>query len=1105
MPSDASQLLLYDIQRFCVHDGPGIRTVVFFKGCPLRCRWCQNPESLSSQPQVAFYAERCVQCMACEGACPNGAIRAGVCRVDREACQSCGVCADACPHEALRLVGWRETSEKVLEQILSDKPYFDATGGGLSLSGGEPLLQADAAAGLLKGCKAHGIHTLIETCGHVPWNAFECVLDWTDRFYFDLKAPQNALHREGTGVTGERIFRNAGRLLEAGADVVFRTPVVPGFNDGLEALEGLAAFLKGHGRETLRLLRYHGGGESKYDRLDLRQAALGISAAQADEAIDEAMKRLESMGIRAIIEGDEPASVDRQDEPIFPDRVWRLRKAVQSAKPAVCPERALLVTAYFKQRGNRRKPPAIRKAEALRHILKKRSAHIYEDELLVGNFSSKRVGGSILPELHGTAVLLDLFAFEKRPVNALDIRSADRRVLLTKVLPFWAMRSLAAKAFPLPRAVAFAAHQLKGKEYLINETGGISHYVPDYEKLLRQGARGIADEAALLERSAGPPEKRQFYRAVQIVCEALEDFAAPYARMAQEEAEKQRDPKRRKELEAIAGVCQRVPAHPARTLQEAFQSILFAQIALNLESLDNSICPGRLDQLLYPYYKADIEAGRLDENGARDLVGCFTVKMSEIVPVFSKAITRFIGGMLNGQVVVVGGQTPAGDDGTNALTWIFLDAMDALRMRQPNYHARIHAASPPSYVGRIAQMLLKGSGAPSLMNDECVVPMLEGRGMERADALDYSPVGCVEPAACGKTFGSTDAALMNLALCLERALGLKKGGAPSVPASSWTTMEDGLAAFQRQVEHLVDRLIDDIKHIERANAVHHPTPLASMLLQGCMEQGIDSTAGGVRYNASGIQAVGVADVADSLAAIEQVVFQQGRCSMEELLRALKADFAGSEDLLGYLGKAPKYGNEAALPDRLMARIMGIYSDALSRHENTRGGPYLAGFYSVTAHVAFGETTGTLPSGRLAGRSLANGLSPANGVERLGPTASLNSVACQPLAEHARNGINVNLKIDPTFLAGDTGIQAMSGLLRGYFAKGGMQVQTNVVDPRVLIEARDNPASHPWLLVRVSGYSAYFNDLCPGMKQELIDRSLHGGDAGQTSCDNSLAE
>jgi formate C-acetyltransferase len=504
-----------------------------------------------------------------------------------------------------------------------------------------------------------------------------------------------------------------------------------------------------------------------------------------------------------------------------------------------------------------------------------------------------------------------------------------------------------------------------------------------------------------------------------------------------------------------------------------------------------------LDQILYPYFLADVREGRLDEARARELVGCFTVKMSEIVPVFSKQVTRFHGGMFSGQVVVVGGMDRTGADATNDLTWMFLDAVEELRMRQPNYHARFHSGSPSEYVERVATMLRDGSGAPSLMNDDVVVPMLADRGTDLEDARDYSPVGCVEPVASGASFASTDAALVNLALPLEWALGSKRGGARTPPTSDLGSLDAVVDSLRIQVDHLVDLLMADLQAVERANATWHPTPLTSMLLRGCLDNGIDSTAGGATYTASGVQGVGVADVADSLAAIDAVVFRQRLCSLAELVAALRADFEGYSSLRGHLLKAPKYGNDDPAVDRFADQAMGIFVDSLSRYTNTRGGPYFAGFYSVTAHVAFGESTGALPCGRRADAPLANGLSPASGTDRRGPTAVLNSAAGLDLGRLARNGINLNLKLDRTSLGGSDGAQAVAGLMQGYFQQGGMQVQMNVLDPGTLIEARDHPDRYPWLLVRVSGYSAYFNDLSPEMKQEIIDRSQHCGQPART--------
>ncbi len=890
----------------------------------------------------------------------------------------------------------------------------------------------------------------------------------------------------------KRIVENARKLLSAKAVVTFRTPVVPGQNDANESVDALATLLEEMGQEEITLLSYHRSGEDKIDRVGAEQPRLGITPDRAREALRRVASRLKERGLKVVVEGTLDERKKRR-ESAFSDRVWRLRAAVQEEKPKVCAERALLWTEYFRKGlGKKGIPRIARQAEALRYVLRNKEALIYPDELLVGCFSSKRVGGSLLPELHGVAMMEDLLRFDRRELNPLEIERAERQSLLTKVIPYWSTRFLALRAFPFPKNLAFAAGQLGFDKYVINETGGISHFVPDYETLLAKGTEAIAREARERGLATRDASKRAFYEAVPIVCLGLDELAAGYVRAAHRRLLTERDTERKAELEKIAEVCQRVPRGPATTLREALQSLLFAQIALNLESLDNSVSPGRLDQILYPYYLHDLESGRIDTETTRELVGCFTVKMSEIVPVFSERLTRIHGGMFNGQVVAVGGVDGKGDDAVNELTWAFLDAMDELRMRQPNYHARIHNQSPQRYIERISAMLRDGSGAPSLMNDDVVIPMLENRGMTIEDARDYSPVGCVEPVSCGRTFGSTDAALVNFALCLERALGTNEGGASTLPPDGCTTI-DGIAhLLEIQVAHLVTELMEQLQAIERANARYHPTPLTSMLLRGCLESGIDSTEGGARYNASGIQAVGLVDVGDSLAAIDDVVFRRKLCRMVDLVAALRADFEGEGALRAALLKAPKYGNDDPRADQLVDRAARVWAEALGRWTNTRGGPYIAGLYSVTSHQIFGERTGALPSGRKSGRPLANGLSPANGFDRHGPTASLSSAASVDQARWGKNGISLNVKLDASTLIGRRGVEAVSGLIRGYFDEGGMQVQMNVLDPRVLIEARDDPSAHPWLLVRVSGYSAYFNDLSPAMKQEIIERSLGRG-------------
>ncbi len=783
------------------------------------------------------------------------------------------------------------------------------------------------------------------------------------------------------------------------------------------------------------------------------------------------------------------------------DRVRALHGEVRSFPPRLCAERALLLTRHFRgQKGE--KPMVLRKAEALAHLLRNKAVRIYPRELLVGCFTSHRVGGQLFPELHSLPMLEDLLRFESRPVNPFRVSAADRALLLAEVVPYWSTRFLAVRSIPPSRALAFASEQVSPVFYLINESAGVSHFVPDYAGLVARGTEGCRKEAARRLRSVDPgsPEAA-FLQAVQVACDGLDAFAAGYRRRALALARGESDPARRRELEAIARVCSRVPRRAASSFHEALQSILFAQIALNIESLDNAVSPGRLDQILWPLYQRDLEAGKLDRARAFELLGCFAVKLCEIVPLFSQRMTKYHGGMFNGQVVVVGGTDRRGKDATNELTHLFLELMDQLRTRQPNYHARLHCGSPAAYRSHVAGVLAAGAASPALYNDEVIVPLLRSRSISEEDALDYANVGCVEPVAPGNSFLSTDAALFNLPVCLELALngGRRFGrsrlvGPPTPPAGECKSTEELADLFRVQAEAAVERLLRDIRCIEEGNARFHPTPLTSMLVQGCLESMRDASAGGARYNGSGIQGVGAVEVGDSLAAVEAVVFRQEAATLAEVAEACRTNFKGADALRARLRLAPKFGNDDPAADKWVARAVETFAGALEGRKNFRGGDYAAGFYSVTSHAAFGEATGALPSGHLAGEPFSSGLSPSSGMDRLGPTAVLRSVGSLPL-RLAKNGVNLNLQLAPWAVAGPEGAERLRHLVEGGFLSGCMQVQVNVLDPKVLVEARDHPGRYPGLLVRVSGYSAYFDDLSPEMKQEIIDRTLHEAGSG----------
>jgi pyruvate formate-lyase/glycerol dehydratase family glycyl radical enzyme len=783
-------------------------------------------------------------------------------------------------------------------------------------------------------------------------------------------------------------------------------------------------------------------------------------------------------------------------KPLSP-RASALKDAVQAAKPSICTERALLWTAYHRIRANRKKPAAIRMAEAQAEVLAKKRIAIYPGELIVGNFTSKRVGGSIFPELHGVPVMLDLLRFRTRETSPLAITGREIRSLM-RIIPFWMFRFMAIKAHrSLPAKIRLVLDQLKAHFYLINESGGISHIAPDYGKLLRIGAAGFIAEIEDRERRERPDdEARDLYRAMMIIAEGIAAFGERYGWLAETMAREETDPARRRELEVIAESCRRVPRNGAETFREAVQSLFFAQIALNLESLDNSVCPGRMDQYLYPYYRRDLERGVVTRDEAKDILASFSVKMSEIIPVFSSHLTNFHGGMFNGQVVTVGGVDRTGSDGVNELTYIFLELMDQLRMRQPNYHARVHAASPKQYMDTIGGMLARGSNSPALYCDETIVATMTGHGYSLEDARDYTGVGCVEPVSQGKSFSSTDAAIFNVPIALEMALNggrrfgrLFRSGARTAPAGNLAAMDDVKGAFEAQLRFKLGHCIRDLRAVELANRLHHPTPLTSMLIDGCIESGRCSTAGGARYNFSGVQCVAPADTGDALYAIEKAVFTDGRFTLTGLAGHLKGNLR-DEPVRLYLRNLEKFGNDREEADRWTLYVIDRFRETLgSFGKNTRGGDYVTGLYSVTAHEYFGRITGALPNGRRRGEPFASGIAPESGMDRSGPTAVCNSVNRIDFTRIG-NGVNLNAKFDPHSLRGDEGRAALLGLIRTYFGRGGMQIQINVLDPEVLVAARDNPSLYPNLLVRVSGYSAYFNDLTPDMKEEIVRRSLY---------------
>ncbi len=758
--------------------------------------------------------------------------------------------------------------------------------------------------------------------------------------------------------------------------------------------------------------------------------------------------------------------------------IRKLRADHEASAPALGAERAIDYTAFYKSAGEA--SAALRKAKALAFHLARRSIRINEGEIVVGHHTEHRIGAICHVELAGVAMLADIFHFESRQTNPLRVDPAARRKLVLSVMPYWLSRNLAAKAFPFRKRLQYFRDQSVAARYIINEAGGVAHFLPNYADVIAQGTNGL--RARVEQRLKDPglsQSQRHQLEANRISLDAIEAFSDRYLELARQIGRGD-----------IVDILSKVPRKPASTLREALQTIWFFQMAIQIESIDQGISLGRMDQYLHPLYLGEISRGTFDADAFRDLVCAFCLKLSEIVPLFSGRVTQMFAGLPTGQALTIGGIGPNGEDASNALTFLFLDVMDAFKTRQPNWHARLSATSSDAYVRRVFEVIGRGGGSPALYNDDVIMPAMAKR-FDANDLLwDYATVGCVEPALPGTSYTSSDAAIFNFARILENTLArlTRKPPRGQERPASIESMSDLLAAMEDELRTEVGALKDDLDAIERCNRDHHPVPLASLTVEGCIESARDLTAGGARFNASGIQAVGIADLANSLAAIEELVFERREIALARLAQACAQNFEHDPELRARLAGLEKFGNDKARVDRFAQQMTQLFDRVISEHVNTRGGRWMPGLYSMTCHRSMGTQTGALPSGRSRGEALADGIAPTDGSDRLGPTASLNSVARLDPA-HFPNGVNLNIKFDARTVKGSKGAALLEGLVKGYFRQGGMQVQINVLDPDILRQAQNAPEKHRNLLVRVSGYSAYFVDLTPAMQEEIITRTL----------------
>ena len=775
-------------------------------------------------------------------------------------------------------------------------------------------------------------------------------------------------------------------------------------------------------------------------------------------------------------------------------RIALLKKEMLEEPRYASIEQARIVTESYQRTDG--SPRCIQRAEALKDSLEQIRIRIEPDERIVGNRTAGVRGGVVFPETGASWVDREFETLPTREQDKFLVHPEDIREFREKILPYWKGRSLEDQV----RGVVGEQVDRIAKVVKINQKDhSQGHICPSTVKWLALGPSGIRREAqAHLEKlqetdTEAAQLKKDFYRSVMIVMEGASAFMLRYADLAREMYEQTG----KENLKEVERICRKLASEPAQSYQEGVQAVWFLYVILQMEGNASSFSPGRMDQYLYPHYAFSRAQGMTLED-ALEITECLWLKFNQLVYLRNSNSARYFAGFPIGFNVAVGGQKPDGSDASNDLSYIFLQAQSHLLLPQPNLSLRIYKDSPQELLEYASRVIGLGSGMPQVFNDEAVIPALESHGISHEDAVNYAIVGCVELTTHGNALAWSDAAMFNLLKVLELTINhgvdLLTGARTGLDLGDLTTyrtFEDLEAAYAKQIDYFSDRMVECVTQVEAMHEKLLPTPFLSSVIDDCLAKGQDVTQGGAHYNFAGVQAIQVANVADSLAAIKQLVYEEKRISAEQLLHALQNNFEG-EPLLHamLLNKVPKYGNDVEWVDELGVRWVNYFADGLKKYRNRRGGIYQMGLYTVSAHVPMGQNVGASADGRFAKDPLADGgVSAMYGRDRQGPTALLHSVSRLPFVK-AGNGTLLNMKFLPQFFKTDAGIRKFTDLLRAVCRLGISHIQFNVLNEADLRAAQKNPEEYRSLTVRVAGYTAYFTELAHDLQDEIIARTTY---------------
>lgn len=795
--------------------------------------------------------------------------------------------------------------------------------------------------------------------------------------------------------------------------------------------------------------------------------------------------------------------------------IHKLRTEYFNTTPEVCIERARYYTDYFKNLRPEGEPMQISRAKAVNHYLSNRKPLFLNNNLLAGATTSKLIGTPTFPELIALLVWPELETISDRPANPIILSKEDADILNFEVYPYWMDRTVqevTRKKFNNPLSL-----QLMEKIifYINTKAGCISHCVPDYSRALNEGLEAIIHEAKEkeehLKREPASEEnssKIDFYQSVQITLQGLINYAANLAKQAAKLAQSETNPTQKKLYEEMAQICTQVPAKPARTFKEAVNSLWLCQVGIHAENINMAISPGRIDQILYPFYKKDVKENGLTVEEAVEIGCCLFLKIADNTNLSPIAAERLYGGSGSTPAVTLGGVDQNGEDAVNDLTYIFLKVTELMRLRDPNMNARFHyEKNEKRYRQRVSEVIVSTKAIPAFHNDITDIQTLMKQGVSLEDARDYAIVGCVELASPGKDYSASGAIMFNLSSVMEMTLlngkrfltGDDQIGPQTGDPSTFTNFDQFWEAFQTQLKWLIAHAVD---LNEKFGSVHQEmmqTPMLSSFFTGPMESGKDLIFGGARYNSSGASHVAYPDVVDSLNAIESAVFINKKYSMNEVIEAIKDNFQSDKNrqIQAYLkNKTPKFGEEHAIALKNSQNLVELLFNIYQGYTNYRGGLYRPAFWTMTTHAGQGKLAGALPSGRAGGEIFSSGITPASQAAK-NLNEAYNSVA-HLSADMIPGGEAFNIKYTPNTgnLSHEEYLGSFGDSVEGYFRNGGLQVQYNVHTYETLIDAKKNPEKYPELLVRVSGYSAYYKDLSEAMKDELITRTQYDLNSGE---------